>query len=184
MYCRWHLGFCNWTYTPTYRGFDSFMGYYNGAEDYYTHVRGNTRHHAILVVLRTLLYIVLLQHETYKSIHFIEFVEMFITTSPYKLRYCALCPKHSLASCDLISILFCNTDTHYMLKKDHTYVAVLVLPFCYKSKSANFHILNQFASEKTDMYNAYISQRMEQIMDMTSGSTHPCTTRRKESTRR
>ncbi|WAR29517.1 ARSB-like protein [Mya arenaria] len=33
----WHLGFCDWKYTPTYRGFDSFMGYYNGAEDYYTH---------------------------------------------------------------------------------------------------------------------------------------------------
>ncbi|WAR29519.1 ARSJ-like protein [Mya arenaria] len=40
IFCRWHLGFCNWKYTPTYRGFDSFMGYYNGAEDYYTHVRG------------------------------------------------------------------------------------------------------------------------------------------------
>ncbi|KAK3596803.1 hypothetical protein CHS0354_036643 [Potamilus streckersoni] len=34
---KWHLGYCNWKYTPTYRGFDSFMGYYNGAEDYYTH---------------------------------------------------------------------------------------------------------------------------------------------------
>ncbi|XP_052786417.1 arylsulfatase B-like isoform X2 [Mya arenaria] len=38
---KWHLGFCNWKYTPTYRGFDSFMGYYNGAEDYFTHVREN-----------------------------------------------------------------------------------------------------------------------------------------------
>lgn len=36
---KWHLGFCNWKYTPTYRGFDSFMGYYNGMEDYYTHIR-------------------------------------------------------------------------------------------------------------------------------------------------
>nr|KAG5695412.1 hypothetical protein BaRGS_033537 [Batillaria attramentaria] len=34
---KWHLGFCNWKYTPTYRGFDSFLGYYNAAEDYYTH---------------------------------------------------------------------------------------------------------------------------------------------------
>ncbi|XP_046371687.2 arylsulfatase B-like [Haliotis rufescens] len=33
---KWHLGFCNWNYTPTFRGFDSFLGYYNGAEDYYT----------------------------------------------------------------------------------------------------------------------------------------------------
>ncbi|XP_078610513.1 arylsulfatase B-like isoform X2 [Branchiostoma floridae x Branchiostoma japonicum] len=38
---KWHLGFCNWNYTPTYRGFDSFYGYYNGAEDYYTHVVAN-----------------------------------------------------------------------------------------------------------------------------------------------
>lgn len=34
---KWHLGFCNWSYTPTYRGFDSFYGFYSGAEDYYTH---------------------------------------------------------------------------------------------------------------------------------------------------
>lgn len=32
---KWHLGFCNWTCTPTYRGFDSFLGYYNAQEDYY-----------------------------------------------------------------------------------------------------------------------------------------------------
>ncbi|XP_067663023.1 arylsulfatase B-like isoform X2 [Haliotis asinina] len=36
---KWHLGFCNWKYTPTMRGFDSFLGYYNGGEDYYTRVR-------------------------------------------------------------------------------------------------------------------------------------------------
>lgn len=32
---KWHLGFCNWRYTPTYRGFNSFYGYYNAEEDYY-----------------------------------------------------------------------------------------------------------------------------------------------------
>lgn len=40
---RWHLGFCNWNYTPTYRGFDSFYGFYSGAEDYYTHRHGKNR---------------------------------------------------------------------------------------------------------------------------------------------
>ncbi|XP_078377383.1 arylsulfatase B-like [Oculina patagonica] len=34
---KWHLGFYKWPYTPTYRGFDTFYGYYNGAEDHYSH---------------------------------------------------------------------------------------------------------------------------------------------------
>ncbi|ESO91397.1 hypothetical protein LOTGIDRAFT_105309 [Lottia gigantea] len=34
---KWHLGFCNWNCTPTYRGFDSYLGYYNAATDHYTH---------------------------------------------------------------------------------------------------------------------------------------------------
>lgn len=34
---KWHLGSWKWRYTPTYRGFDQFYGYYYGAEDYYTH---------------------------------------------------------------------------------------------------------------------------------------------------
>ena len=36
---KWHLGFYNWASTPTYRGFDSFFGFYNGAEDHFTHVQ-------------------------------------------------------------------------------------------------------------------------------------------------
>lgn len=34
---KWHLGFFEKEYTPTYRGFDSFYGYYTGAEDYFHH---------------------------------------------------------------------------------------------------------------------------------------------------
>jgi len=39
VWCRskWHLGFYNWASTPTFRGFDSFYGFYEGSEDYFKH---------------------------------------------------------------------------------------------------------------------------------------------------
>lgn len=37
---KWNLGYCDKSYTPTNRGFDSFYGYYSASEDYYTHQTG------------------------------------------------------------------------------------------------------------------------------------------------
>ncbi|XP_067658130.1 arylsulfatase B-like [Haliotis asinina] len=37
---KWHLGFCKWECTPTYRGFDTFFGYYSAEEDYFNHSKG------------------------------------------------------------------------------------------------------------------------------------------------
>ncbi|XP_073242241.1 arylsulfatase B-like [Porites lutea] len=34
---KWHLGYNKWEITPTYRGFDTFYGFYNGQEDHYSH---------------------------------------------------------------------------------------------------------------------------------------------------
>jgi len=36
---RWHLGYCDYDYLPTRRGFDSFYGFYLGSQDYYKHTR-------------------------------------------------------------------------------------------------------------------------------------------------
>ena len=36
---KWHLGYCAWEYTPTWRGFDTFYGTYLGVLDHWTHTR-------------------------------------------------------------------------------------------------------------------------------------------------
>ncbi|KAK8805762.1 hypothetical protein WA158_002418 [Blastocystis sp. Blastoise] len=38
---KWHQGFWKWDYTPTFRGFDSFYGFYNGGQTYFDHMNGN-----------------------------------------------------------------------------------------------------------------------------------------------
>lgn len=39
---KWHLGYCHWNCTPTYRGFNSFYGFYYGFEGYYDHSQGGS----------------------------------------------------------------------------------------------------------------------------------------------
>jgi len=34
---KWHLGMQSWEYTPTYRGFDTFAGFWGGWSSYYNH---------------------------------------------------------------------------------------------------------------------------------------------------
>jgi arylsulfatase A-like enzyme len=34
---KWHVGHSSWEQTPTFRGFQSFFGFYIGGEDYFTH---------------------------------------------------------------------------------------------------------------------------------------------------
>ena len=38
---KWHIGHGHWNATPTFRGFESFFGFYMGGEDYFTHKNGN-----------------------------------------------------------------------------------------------------------------------------------------------
>ena len=38
---KWHLGFCKEDFLPTRRGFDSYHGFYNGYETYYTKMFGS-----------------------------------------------------------------------------------------------------------------------------------------------
>lgn len=37
---KWHVGMMSFNHTPTFRGFETFYGFYGGAEDYYTHSTG------------------------------------------------------------------------------------------------------------------------------------------------
>lgn len=39
---KWHLGFCDWNYTPTRRGFDTFFGFYTHGADYYERVASDS----------------------------------------------------------------------------------------------------------------------------------------------
>lgn len=39
---KWHQGFFTKDYTPTRRDFDSFFGYYQGHQDYFTHIAKET----------------------------------------------------------------------------------------------------------------------------------------------
>lgn len=43
---KWHVGHSRWTQTPTFRGFQSFFGFYLGAQDYNTHIKQGERGNA------------------------------------------------------------------------------------------------------------------------------------------
>jgi len=38
---KWHLGFHKWAHTPTFRGFQTYLGFYTGGEDYFRHSTKN-----------------------------------------------------------------------------------------------------------------------------------------------
>lgn len=48
---KWHLGYFKKLYTPTYRGFKSFYGFWNGYQDYYSHMVQATVRNIILISL-------------------------------------------------------------------------------------------------------------------------------------
>ena len=39
---KWHLGMASWALTPTYRGFETHFGLYNGATHYWAHTHPET----------------------------------------------------------------------------------------------------------------------------------------------
>ena len=36
---KWHLGFFERDFCPQYRGFDNFLGFFTGSQDFYTHTK-------------------------------------------------------------------------------------------------------------------------------------------------
>ncbi|XP_069677746.1 arylsulfatase B-like [Periplaneta americana] len=42
---KWHLGFYKKQFTPTFRGFDSHLGYWTGFTSYYDHMSDSEKHH-------------------------------------------------------------------------------------------------------------------------------------------
>ena len=70
---KWDLGMHKWEYTPTYRGFDTFYGYYAAAEDYFKHTAGG------YVDFRNNTTPITTKNGTYSTFLFTEAVEQVIT---------------------------------------------------------------------------------------------------------
>ena len=52
---KWHLGHHAQEYTPTFRGFKSFTGYWTGKEDYYDHSNDNGKPVSLMILKMLLL---------------------------------------------------------------------------------------------------------------------------------
>jgi arylsulfatase A-like enzyme len=50
---KWHLGYYKEEFTPTYRGFDSHLGYFNGFTSYYDHIAQENVSIVSLLLLHT-----------------------------------------------------------------------------------------------------------------------------------
>lgn len=65
---KWHLGYYKKELTPTYRGFDSHMGYFNGFTSYYDHINQESVSRIVILILKRLVILKFLHLMSHRSI--------------------------------------------------------------------------------------------------------------------